>query len=197
MPPLRLIRQVAPSDVLAAAICALEVLQETSDAITVVPFLGNIVGAALGIARTVEKIRGDRDRFVRLARRASELSRHIEESVASDPETIDDNLKVNLIELQTLLIRVREDVEAYSRRNSLSRFLLQSSIADLIDDRMDQLDSVWRAFDTACLIALRTKMERQALYDDSSQLRLFRWSDLRCLRVRGAYSVSGRVVGHE
>ncbi|KAI0671370.1 hypothetical protein C8Q78DRAFT_973142 [Trametes maxima] len=196
MPALRLIRQVAPSDVLAVTICSLEVLQETSDAITIVPFLGNIVGAALGIARTVERLRGDKDRFVRLARRVSELSRHIDESVAADPEAIDDNPKVNLIELQTLFTRIREDVETYSRRSSLSRFFLQSSIADLIDDRMDQLDSVWRAFDVSPFYRILL-CPVDSVVNMLDCLRLFRWSDLRCLRVRGTYSVSGHVVGHE
>ena len=54
MPSLRLSRRSASGDVLATLVSALEVLQEASSAIATVPFLGSIVGAALGIARTVE-----------------------------------------------------------------------------------------------------------------------------------------------
>ncbi|KAH9885817.1 hypothetical protein C8Q73DRAFT_296912 [Cubamyces lactineus] len=197
MPSLRIVRKGQSGDALAVIVSALEVVQEASSAVAAVPFLGSIIGAALGIARTVEKIRSDRERYVRLARRVSEFSRHIEESLASDPQAVDDNLKVNLIEIQVLLTRIRNDVEAELKRKPLSRFLLQSSIADMLDDRMDELDSAWRAFDTACLIALRMKLERQAMYDDHSQLRLFRWSDLRCLKVRGSYSVRGQAIGEE
>ncbi|KAI0331817.1 hypothetical protein GY45DRAFT_546077 [Cubamyces sp. BRFM 1775] len=197
MPSLRIGRKGQSGDALAAIVTALEVLQEASNAVVAVPFLGSIIGAALGIARTVERIRSDKERFVRLARRVSEFSRHIEESLASDPQAVDDNLKVNLIEIQVLLTRIRNDVEVELKRKPLSRFLLQSSIAEMLDDRMDALDSAWRAFDTACLIALRTKLERQAMYDDRSQLRLFRWSDLRCLKVRGRHRVGGQVVGEE
>ncbi|OJT14993.1 hypothetical protein TRAPUB_8436 [Trametes pubescens] len=99
MPSLRLLRQTSPSDVLATVISGLEVLKETSNAIAAVPLMGDIFGIALGIAKTVERIRGDRERFVRLARSMSELLRHIEETVAADPQAVDDKLRTNLQDL--------------------------------------------------------------------------------------------------
>lgn len=54
MPSLRLLRQTSPSDVLATVISGLEVLKETSHAIAVIPLMGDVIGIALGIAKTVE-----------------------------------------------------------------------------------------------------------------------------------------------
>ncbi|KAI0366154.1 hypothetical protein BV20DRAFT_1055891 [Pilatotrama ljubarskyi] len=183
--------RLSSSNALATVISALEILQEASDVIIAAPYLGHILSAALGIARTVEKIRGDKERYIRLARRAAELSRHVKESIESDPRAVNENLKLNLIDLQL------EDVEVQLKRTPLSRFLLQGSISQLLDEHIDRLDSAWRAFDTSCLIALRMKLERQAVYDDRSQLRLFRWSDFRCYKVRGTYEVDGDEVGEE
>ncbi|KAI0760999.1 hypothetical protein BD413DRAFT_486754 [Trametes elegans] len=193
MPSLRLVRQVSSKDIIAGLITGLEALQEVSDSISAVPFLGSIVSAALGIAKTVERIRGDRERYVRLARRVSDLSRHVHDSVAGDPHAMDENLKINMIELQFLLKEIRTDVECELRRKPLSRFLLQNSIAEKLEDRMDQLNSAWHSFDV-CPVS---KASWLALYDDESQLRLFRWSDLKCTRVRGKHMVSGRDVGQE
>ena len=49
---------------------------------------------------SLQTIGKDKDRFLRLARRVSELSMHVEESIDADPGAIDDALKINLIELQ-------------------------------------------------------------------------------------------------
>ncbi|KAI0787288.1 hypothetical protein C8Q74DRAFT_595226 [Fomes fomentarius] len=193
----RRLPQLTRGDALANAISILEVLQATSSVIANAPFVGSIVGAALGLAKTVERVNGTRERYVRLARRAAELARHIEESIKSDPYLIDHNLQIQLVALHDLLIRIQRDVEKHLRRRPLSRLLYQSSMAATLDDYVDALDSAWRTFDTACLFALRMKMERQAIYDDQSQLRLFRWSDLRCLKVRGKYRVSCYDVGEE
>lgn len=54
MPSLRLLRQTSPSDVLATVISGLEVLKETSHAIAVIPLMGDVIGIALGIAKTME-----------------------------------------------------------------------------------------------------------------------------------------------
>ena len=95
-----------------------------------------------------------------------------------------------------LLMRIKKDVEKQSRLSPLVRFLRRASIAEMLDDHIDALDSAWRTFDvrasaschalgircilwltrhlqTACLIALRKKVERQAIYDDRSQVRSF------------------------
>ncbi|TFK80630.1 hypothetical protein K466DRAFT_503588 [Polyporus arcularius HHB13444] len=161
-------RRFATGDVLANIICTLEVLQATSNVAINVPFLNVICGSVLGLARAVEAS-GDKERFVRLARRAAELSLHIEESVESDPHAIGEALQSSLTQLHGLLSRIRSDVEKELRRTSLDRFFHRASIATILDNHIDALDSAWRAFDTACLIALRTKMERQATYDDRSQ----------------------------
>ncbi|RPD53111.1 hypothetical protein L227DRAFT_604744 [Lentinus tigrinus ALCF2SS1-6] len=190
-------RNFASGDALANAICALEVLQAASNVVVNVPFLSVIFGSVLGLARAVETATGDKERYVRLARRAAELSLHIEKSIESDPQAIDETLQSSLIQLHGLISRIRGDVERQLRRTALDRFLHRASIATILDDHIDALDSAWRAFDTACLIALRAKMEKQAMYDDHSQLRLFRWSDLRCLKVRGTYRVGCYDVGQE
>ena len=51
---LRLPSKPSSGDTLAMVITALEVLEATSDAITAVPFLGVIVSAVLGLAKTLE-----------------------------------------------------------------------------------------------------------------------------------------------
>ncbi|EJF58589.1 hypothetical protein DICSQDRAFT_66645 [Dichomitus squalens LYAD-421 SS1] len=168
----RSVRRSVSGDVLSALISGLEVLQAASNVVANVPLLNGIVSSALGLARTIEAIGTDRERFLRLARRVSELSMHIEESIDCDFNAIDDGLTVTLIELQALMDRIRSEVEKQLRRSALSRLLHQASISSTLEDHLDALDSAWRAFDTACLIALRMKMERQALYDDRSQVSL-------------------------
>lgn len=55
MPALhRRLPQLTRGDALANAISILEVLQATSSVIANAPFVGSIVGAALGLAKTVE-----------------------------------------------------------------------------------------------------------------------------------------------
>ncbi|KAI0351734.1 hypothetical protein OH77DRAFT_1410549 [Trametes cingulata] len=179
---------------LATIISTLEVLREASDVIVAFPYLGHILGAALGIARTVEKIRGDKERYVRLARRAAELSQHVTESIESDPSSVNENLRRNLKNLQLLLQRIGEDVESHLKRTALSRFLLQASIAQLLEDRMDQLDSAWRAFDVC---GEPSRSLYWTLISAETDLRLFRWSDLRCHKVRGTYRLDGIEVGEE
>ncbi|KAI0715770.1 hypothetical protein C8T65DRAFT_707497 [Cerioporus squamosus] len=168
-------RRFTAGDGLANVICALEVLQATSNVVVNVPFLNVICGSVLGLARAVEKASGDKERYVRLARRAAELSLHIEESVELDPHAIDETLQCSLLQLQGLISRIRGDVEKQLRRTALDRFFHRASIATILDDHIDGLDSAWRAFD----------------------LRLFRWNDLRCLKVRGTYRVGCYDVGQE
>ena len=66
-----------------------------------------------------------------------------------------------------LLTRIRSDVEAELRRKPLSRFLLQSSIAEMLDDRMDELDSAWRAFDVRIPVLISYRLDSHTLQTDS------------------------------
>ncbi|KAI0635567.1 hypothetical protein C8Q77DRAFT_577303 [Trametes polyzona] len=197
MPSLRLLRRMSSGDVIAATISSLELLKETSNTIAVVPFLGDIIGVVLGIAKTVERIRGDRERYIRLARCASELLRHIEDTITADPDTVDDKLRRNLEELHALLVRIEIDIQTQLGRSPLARLLLQASTTQMLEDRTHQLECAWRAFDTACLIDLRMKAATQAIYDPRTQLRLFRRNEIKCYRVRGTYQVAGRDIGEE
>ncbi|KAI0749236.1 hypothetical protein C8Q80DRAFT_1101509 [Daedaleopsis nitida] len=180
-------------DVLANVISGLEVLEAASTVVANVPFFGSIVSGALGLAKTIERMTGTKDRYIRLARRTAELSMHIEQSLEPDPHAMSGNLRTNLIELHVLLGRIQTDVDRQLRRKPLTRFFHQSSIAATLDDHIDALDSAWRAFD------VRLSLSGSITPHPGLRqfLRLFRWSDLKCLRVRGKYRVSCNDIGEE
>lgn len=116
---------------------------------------------------------------MRLARRAAELSSHIEATIDPDPQAIDESLETILMEFLAyvlshsegcfinpmlnirLLARIRRDVENQLRRKPLDRFFHKASIASALDDHQDALDSAWRSFD------VRTPRDMQGSNADS------------------------------
>ena len=46
----------------------------------------------------------DKDRYVRLARRAADLSRHIEASIGADAAAVDEKLVRNLVDLRVYVV---------------------------------------------------------------------------------------------
>ncbi|KAH9921202.1 uncharacterized protein BXZ73DRAFT_51956 [Epithele typhae] len=161
---------VGGRDGLAAVIATLELISTTSSLVSAVPCFGVIVNCALGLARTIDNMSTTSLGYTRLAVCAAELSIHIENAIDYDTAAIDGPLRVSLTELQMLLSRIVREVDKHLKKSRLNRFLHQSSIAETLDDYMSELDTAWRSFDTACLIALRMKFERQSLYDDRSQV---------------------------
>lgn len=48
-----------------------------------------------------------------------------------------------------LLSRISDDVDKQLRRSAFDRFLHRASIANMLDDHIDALDSAWRTFDAS------------------------------------------------
>lgn len=46
-----------------------------------------------------------------------------------------------------MLTQIQKDVELQLRRTPLARFLLQGSVTELLEDRIHQFETAWRAFD--------------------------------------------------
>ncbi|OCH86534.1 hypothetical protein OBBRIDRAFT_220895 [Obba rivulosa] len=182
-------------DVLANTITALEILKSTSDAISMVPLLGAVLGAALSLVSTIDRVRGDRDRSIRLAKRVSNLMMQVERSVASSRNALDDeNMATSLAALQSTLMGIQEDLEALAKRTILFRFLHRGSMARRLEEHLERLDDVSRLFTIDCLVALRSKMALSTQYDDQ-QIRLLRFCDIKLQRNCGEwhsrYGVSG------
>ncbi|OCH91929.1 hypothetical protein OBBRIDRAFT_727877 [Obba rivulosa] len=169
-------RRVETADVLANAVTALETLKDASAAVGTVPFLGVLFGSALGLIRTVETVRADRERTIRFVRRLSELVEHVDRSIAAHTGAPDDKLESSLAELQSALMRMQKDLEALAKERFLSRFLRRGSISGRLQEHLETLDHVSRSFNIACLIALQAAMNWNAEFDDQqvrNQIRQF------------------------
>ncbi|OCH88570.1 hypothetical protein OBBRIDRAFT_80989 [Obba rivulosa] len=209
MPP-RSSRSAVSVDVLGSTAVVLETMQQASTAVSAVPFLGAIIGSTLSLVQAAQKVKTDRERALRLAKRAADLVKHIEETIAVDPDASDERLKTNLAELLQTLKRISFDVEKQTTKKFWSRLLHQSSVSGMLDGHTDSLDAAWRSFDTICLIVLQQKLERQlqltreqnqtvqeqAMYD-RDQYRLFRLDDVNLQAVRGIWVKGDITMGDE
>ncbi|KAH9949924.1 hypothetical protein B0H21DRAFT_725264 [Amylocystis lapponica] len=152
------------ADVLADTIVVLEVLQTASSAVCIAPFLGPIVGSVLSLVQTFNI-------------RATDLAN---DSAATDESS-----------------QRTSTLSSHLKGNTFSRFLRHATIAEILDRELESLNDAWHSFDTACLIIMQQKIDRltrfsqdQAVYDAASQLRLFRFNDLKLHQVRGAWRAS-------
>ncbi|EMD39370.1 hypothetical protein CERSUDRAFT_93405 [Gelatoporia subvermispora B] len=159
-------------DVVAHTVTIAEILKSTSDA---VPFLGPVVGAALGVLSTIEKVRGNRERCNRLVKRISDLVTQVADSAKTDQDLIHDaRLTGSLTCLQTTLDKIQKDLEQLllTKDSMLSRVLCHASVSHKLDECTEALEDVSRSFTIECFVALRAKMALEARYDDQQVIHL-------------------------
>ncbi|OCH91572.1 hypothetical protein OBBRIDRAFT_792170 [Obba rivulosa] len=184
--PHRLNKIDAPAHITSA----LEVMKEASGAIPV-PMLSPILSSILSIVQTVETIKGDKERCIRLAKRAFDLAERVQEALSAETGAIDHRLSDELAGIFTLLTRIQADLEKWSKEKTWVRILHRGTVSERLDEHVDSLDGAWRSFTALSLNALQRKLNAQAIYDPITQLRLFRWNDLRLNgRVRKEITVN-------
>ncbi|OCH88709.1 hypothetical protein OBBRIDRAFT_794957 [Obba rivulosa] len=189
-------KKLSVDDALAHTITAIQTLQGVSYAIGSVPFLSIVFGSALSLLTTIEQVRGDTARSVRLAKRISSLLHLIEQTIGANLDAVDDTLLRNLTLLQETLLKIEQDLRAFAAKSASSRFLRRASISGKLDEHLETVEDASRSFHIASLIALRQQVNQQASYDED-QLRLFRFSDLQLGRVQGTWSADPGVSGDE
>ncbi|EMD37048.1 hypothetical protein CERSUDRAFT_114949 [Gelatoporia subvermispora B] len=205
-------KRLSTDDVLAHTITALQTLQGVSFTIGAVPFLGTVFSSAVSVLSTIEKVRGDKERSNRLAKRISNLLHHVEQSVAANPDAVDDKLLRNLASLEQTLSKIGKDLANFATKSASSRFLKRGSIAAKLEEHLETVEDASRSFNIASLIALRQKIIQQASYDEDQvrpnmdhlyfvlkavQLRLFRPHEIQLQRVRGTWSAGMDDSGDE
>ncbi|OCH86539.1 hypothetical protein OBBRIDRAFT_221080 [Obba rivulosa] len=188
--------RVNGGDVLAHAISALETLRDVSNVVGSVPLFGVVIGAALSLLGTIQKVKGDKERCGRLATRTLELLRQMERSLATSTDIIDDDLRGDLVSIQSTLVDIQGDLNRVTSKNAGVRFLRQASIAASLDQHANILENALRSFNIACLIALRQKISEQDVYG-KYQLRLLRWCDLKLQRRHGIWHARSGISGDE
>ncbi|OCH89172.1 hypothetical protein OBBRIDRAFT_36172 [Obba rivulosa] len=177
-------------DHLADAILILEMVHATASSIPTLSGLSVITLTVLNIVKMMAHIKSDKERCLRFAHRAASLVKHVQETIDVDAEATDERLEANLAAMQEALDGMHVDIEQFLGRSTWFRLLHHAGVSKMIDRHIETLDSAWRKFDTACLIALQQKVERQArqLHEqatyDVHQVRLFRESDIKRRKVR-------------
>ncbi|OCH89691.1 hypothetical protein OBBRIDRAFT_794020 [Obba rivulosa] len=210
-------RHAFARDILGNSIVVLETMREVSSAIPAIPLLGAVLGTAISLIRTMEKVQDAHERSIRLGKRAADLISHVHDAVARDLEGADESIITNLRSLTETLTVIRDDIEKLRKKKWFTRFLRHQSLSDSLDMHVETLDYAWRSFDTCCLITLRQRLERQSkhseeliarvgelthhtqrssMYDDQ-QLRLFRWHEVRLDRPRGLWHLRDTANGTE
>ncbi|KAI0752668.1 hypothetical protein C8Q80DRAFT_468654 [Daedaleopsis nitida] len=190
-------RRPSSHDALALLVVALKIVKTTSDAISTVPLLGVIAGAVLDLTETLEKMHGNKEKCLQLAKRAADLLEHIKGHIESSPgQAASAALNDSLRRLVETLTSIRIKVEKELQRSWFYRFGHQSSVASTLDDCIQELEDAWHTFDTACLVllhkeveVLKDKMDSQAKYDDSSQVRIIRMCDVTVIEKNGTCRV--------
>ncbi|OCH92196.1 hypothetical protein OBBRIDRAFT_727299 [Obba rivulosa] len=180
-------------DALAHAISLLEVSKEVSSAISSVPFLGAVIGSALSLISTIEKVRGDKERCTRLTRRVVNLLKDVEHSISTEPDAVDDYLMAQLALLQSVLTGMQASLLAIAKRTAARRFLHRGSIAATLDEHLDTIDETSRSFNAKKATELATNL----MTFDKDQLRLFRFAEIRLERVSGSWQARSGISGDE
>ncbi|OCH89773.1 hypothetical protein OBBRIDRAFT_826333 [Obba rivulosa] len=182
-------------DLLAHTISVLEAFKEASSAIGAVPFLPVVIGSALSLISTLERIKGDKERCMRLKRRVINLLMDIKESIEKHLEAIDSNLVSRLAVLQSTLTSIQAELEELAKRGALARFLRQGSIRAKLDEHIDTVDEAACSFNRAFLTALAESAIQQANFN-KDQLRLIRSCDVEFLRLHGTWRCSD-IIGEQ
>ncbi|KAI0940182.1 hypothetical protein AcV5_001357 [Taiwanofungus camphoratus] len=146
------------SDAISHIICTLECIVNVSYA---APAFGAVVTAAISLLQTIEKVKDNKKRAIRLARRVADLTKHVQEIVDADPEAINDRLRANVKLLQSTLDDINRDLEKHLQRRPLSRFMCHSSIGAKLDEHLDTLRHAQQAFNTISLIAIQQELGHQ------------------------------------
>ncbi|OCH86536.1 hypothetical protein OBBRIDRAFT_220813 [Obba rivulosa] len=144
-------------DVIAHSIFVLETFKEISGTIGSVPFLGAVIGSALSLIKTIDAVKTDKERRVRLVRRVSKLLQDIQEAVAANPDVSDGNLLANLAVLQSTLTSIQVDLEALIGKSALSRWVHRGALAAKLDEHIGTVDEASRSFIRALLMSLSRK----------------------------------------
>ncbi|EMD32383.1 hypothetical protein CERSUDRAFT_118746 [Gelatoporia subvermispora B] len=181
-------RRISTEDVLAHTSAALTLIQNFSSLAGSVPCLSAVIGSTLSLISAIEKIKDDRERCVHLLGRISALLGDVNRAINVDLslDSANTSLTVSLIELYSTLDRINADLQEFTHKHSLFRFLYRGSVSTKLQRHTWAIDEVSRSFNRAVLIAILRRLDGQSIFD-SRGLRLFRITELGLYRVRGAW----------
>ncbi|EMD40835.1 hypothetical protein CERSUDRAFT_103215, partial [Gelatoporia subvermispora B] len=178
-------------DALAHTIAVLELSKDASATISSVPFLGAVIGAALSLIKTIEKVLADKERCSRLTRKVVNLLKDVEFAISMSPNAIDGALMASLVNIQSMLTKIQADLVALMGKSAAYRFIHQGSVATALDRHLDTVDEAARSFNRAFLISIRqqtAELSNELVTFDKDQLRLFRFAEIELKRVTGRWS---------
>ncbi|EMD31496.1 hypothetical protein CERSUDRAFT_100352 [Gelatoporia subvermispora B] len=136
----------SPIDVLATSRAVLETAKEVSDAVSVVPLLGIVLGAFANLLKAVKDVQGADSRAKRLRQRAVEFRGYIERTVLEHQDAVNTDICTQLSALYETLHDIRKAIENMQKRRFITRLIRKSSISDMLDEHLETLESAWRSF---------------------------------------------------
>jgi len=80
------------NNALSATLIVLQGLKAASSAVPAAPYLGMVAEAGISLVKTIQKVRDDKDRAVRVGKRVESLVKHIFDSVNADTTAVNDAL---------------------------------------------------------------------------------------------------------
>ncbi|KAH9832014.1 uncharacterized protein C8Q71DRAFT_726531 [Rhodofomes roseus] len=191
------------TDVVANGLILLEVLQSVSGLLPAPPFLDTILSVVKWIVKTVQRVRLDKSRGLRLIRRVERLGEDLCAAVAYDPESVDALMARLVAGLLKALLQVYKRLEKYLTKEFVYRFVRYSKISDVIDGATETLDQAWKVFQFGSSLCLAQNVSRHgynlkrlAIYDEK-QYRLFHPGDIVCHRKIGGWPDDENPLGEE
>ncbi|EMD35178.1 hypothetical protein CERSUDRAFT_97101 [Gelatoporia subvermispora B] len=181
-----MLRRLNNADAFAHLVSALEVMKEASSAIKVL-LLSPTIASILSIVKTVETFKKDKQRCIRLAKRAFELAERVNDTMRAESNAIDDKLSIELRKLHNIVAHIQTDLDKWANYKTWVLFLRRGTLSDMLDEHFDAIDGAWRSFMAVAVCAPQRKLNAQVIYDSENQVGV---SD--CI-LRNGLKLNGRV----
>ncbi|KAI0719893.1 hypothetical protein C8Q72DRAFT_110500 [Fomitopsis betulina] len=134
------------TDVISNAINVIPLLEAFSGMIPAPPFTDTDFTLIKVIIKTVQKVRLDKSRGLRLVKRVEQFGQDICAAVSSDSENIDWHMPNNIARLLKSLVEVYGLLDKHLTKKFVYRFIHFRKVSRVIDEAAQALNTSWDIF---------------------------------------------------
>ncbi|GJE95766.1 NADAR family protein [Phanerochaete sordida] len=154
-PPLRQTRSADHANLLGVSITAASVFHQVS-ALLLFPPVSAASGILLGILRTIETLRNNKDECLRVAKRCAWFLQLIASNMQGlQGKHVPQDLLNNIQDFERILRQLQQDVIALASTRFHRRLVRNKEIEDAIEEYHDVIDCAVQSFQTASLIQIQ------------------------------------------